>query len=123
MPLYRVQQDTQGDLASLAGDFQSGLTDGEGIMNALLMQGEGMLDNTINTAETATGLGDSDVGAATARRVQQTPDDVTTEVNSVVEDATGAFDAVVEGLDAQLDSALSAFMPGAGAAAPATARR
>jgi hypothetical protein len=124
MPIYRVQQDTQGDLATLGGDFQAGLVDGETIMQSLLTQGEGFLDNAINTAETATGLGDADVGAAA--RIQQTADDVTNDVNTVIEDATGAFDAAIEGLDAQLDSAISSFSSGGAApaaAAPAAAAR
>ena len=125
MPIYRVQQDTQGDIASLNTDFQTGLTDAETTMQSLLTQGEGMFDNTVNTAEAATGFGDSDVGAAAAR-IQQTPADVTTDVNTAIEDATGAFDATIEGLDAQLDSAITAFSPMGGAApaaAPAAAAR
>jgi hypothetical protein len=113
----RLQQDTQGDLTGLNTAMQGGLTDAETVFQQLLQQGEGMFDNTINTAETATGFGDSDVGAA---RIQQTQADVTTDVNSVVEDTTNAFDATVEGLDAQLNAALSAFAP---AAAPAAAAR
>jgi hypothetical protein len=120
--MYRVQQDAQGDLTSLNGDFQTGLTDAETVFQQLLQQGEGMFDNTINTAETATGFGDSDVGAA-ARRVQQTQADVTADVNSVVEDGTNAFDAAIEGLDAQLDAAVEAFAPMGGAAPAAAARR
>jgi hypothetical protein len=122
MPMYRVQQDAQGDLTSLNGDFQTGLTDAETVFQQLLQQGEGMFDNTINTAETATGFGDSDVGTG-ARRVQQTQADVTADVNSVVEDGTNAFDAAIEGLDAQLDAAVEAFAPMGGAAPAAAARR
>jgi hypothetical protein len=120
MPMYRVQQDTQADAGTLNTALQGGLTDAETTFQQLLQQGEAMFDNTINTAESATGLGDSSVGAAA--RIQQTPTDVTNDVNAAVQDAVGAFDAAIEGLDAQTDSAISAFAP-AGAAPAAAARR
>jgi hypothetical protein len=116
MPIYRVQQDTQGDIGTLNTALQGGLNDVESTFQQLLTQGEGMFDNAINTAETATGLGDADVGGAA--RIQQTPDDVTTDVNAAIEDVDHAFDAAIEGLDAQLDTTISAFAP-AGAAAAA----
>jgi hypothetical protein len=115
----RLQQDTQGDLGTLNGDVQAGIADSQTIFQQLLTQGEAALDNSINTVETATGFGDADVGASA--RIQQTQADVTTDVNTVIEDATGAFDATVEGINAQLNTGLSAFAPQG--AAPAAARR
>jgi hypothetical protein len=117
----RVQQDTQGDIGTLNTAFQTGLNDVESTFTDFLTQGEAMFDNTINTAETATGLGDSDVGAAA--RIQQTAADVTTDVNAAVEDASHAFDATVEGANAQLHTLMSAFAPAGAAPAAAAARR
>ena len=119
MPIYRVQQDTQADLGTLNSALQGALTDGETTFQQMLTQGEGMFDNTINTAETATGLGSGDVGA----RIQQTPADVTADVNAAIEDATHAFDASVEGASAQLGTLMSAMSPAGAAPAAAAARR
>jgi hypothetical protein len=117
----RVQQDTQGDIGTLNAALQTGLTDSEATFQQMLTQGEGMFDNTVNTVETATGLGDSDVGGAA--RIQQTAADVTTDVNAAVEDASHAFDATIEGANAQLDTLMSAFAPAGAAPAAAAARR
>jgi hypothetical protein len=120
-PTARLQQDTQVDIGTLAGDFQTGLIDTESTFQKFVTQEEGMLDNTINTVETATRLDDSDVGAG-ARRIQQTEADVAADVNSVVGDTTGAFDAAIEGIEAQTNRALSSFAPNGAAPAAATRR-